>query len=321
MKNIWLILVFGITIVGVGVWWWRGGGSILGEKDGRVEILAVGDVMLGRSVNMGMQKRNDFLWPFRETADSLRSADVTFGNLEGPLVANCPSTSLGMVFCGDLAAVKGLKFAGFDVISVANNHTLNHGLSGLQETVKGLKEAGIAPIGNGYSQEMVIEGVRIKWLGWEDVDKRLQVEPRKDFSTSSSTPSDSENQRGRQVVEVVKEASETSDVVIVSMHWGNEYTAVPSKRQREIGEALIDAGAKIVIGHHPHWVQPIERYKDGVIAYSLGNFVFDQMWSEETRKGEAVRFRVGKEGLVEYELLPLRIYDYGQPRWLEANSD
>ncbi len=313
MKKLWLPLVLVVVIAGGGFLWWRGvGGKTLGERDGKVEILAVGDVMLGRSVNTGMQRRKDYLWPFRETADVLRSADITFGNLENPLIADCPETDTGMIFCGELDSVKGLKFAGFDVMSVANNHIFNHGQDGLGQTVEVLKNAGIAPIGNGYSHEVVVEaryqagyrpvpaqsapgGVRVKWLGWEDVTKPLKLE---------------------EVEEVVKVEKSRNDVVVVSVHWGNEYKDKPSKRQRELGEALIDAGADIVIGHHPHWVQPVERYKDGVIAYSLGNFIFDQMWSEKTREGIAVKFLVPKGGAIEYELMPVKIYDYGQPRWV-----
>ena len=290
-----LVAVLMVIVLVGGGFWWSKQGAILGDRDGKVEILAVGDVMLGRSVNTGMQKRRDWLWPFRETADVLRRADITFGNLETPLIAKCPKTDTGMIFCGELEAVKGLKFAGFDVMSVANNHIFNHGREGLVETVTALKDVGIAPIGNGYSHEVTVNGVRIKWLAFDDVNGKLDKE---------------------EVVGVVSSFAEAlDDMLIISIHWGNEYTDKPSKRQRELGQAMIDAGAKIVIGHHPHWVQAVERYRDGVIAYSLGNFVFDQMWSDKTREGVAVRFLVPKEGVIEYELMPVKIYDYGQPRW------
>jgi poly-gamma-glutamate synthesis protein (capsule biosynthesis protein) len=114
-------------------------------------------------------------------------------------------------------------------------------------------------------------------------------------------------------------ASGEVEVLVAMMHWGVEYVSEPSDRQVTLGRALIDAGVDVVVGAHPHWVQPVEEYQGKLIFYSLGNFVFDQMWSEETRLGEVadVEFRFEEGALVEmdYELLPVRIYEYGQPRF------
>src|SRR5690606_2415251 len=115
-------------------------------------------------------------------------------------------------------------------------------------------------------------------------------------------------------------AAMISDMVIVSVHWGVEYKAKPNQRQILLGRAMIDAGADVVLGHHPHWTQTVEEYQDGVIIYSLGNFIFDQMWSEETRRGDVVEFKLDKTGVLGYQVKPIKIYDYGQPRWITGQS-
>ncbi len=272
-------------------------GSILGEKDG-VLLVAVGDVMLGRSVNTTMVRKNNWRYPYEATAKELHAADVVLGNLEAPLAENCPHTDMGMVFCADKRATAGLKWAGFRVMSIANNHIFNQGKKGFEETMKWLRENGIGAVGEGYREQTIVNGVKIGWLAGDDVTKRVDDE---------------------ELTKAVAAAKQENDVVVVSMHWGSEYTKTPNARQKDLGRKLIDAGADLVIGHHPHWVQTVEKYNDGIIAYSLGNFVFDQMWSEETRKGVIAKFWLGKEGVKDYAFLPVKIYDYAQPR-IENNE-
>ena len=290
-----LLLVIFLTVVAAG---FRVGpfAKVLGARAEKLILVAVGDVMLGRSVNVSMQRRNDWRWPFLVTADFLRSADITFGNLESPLIYDCPPTDTGMRFCGDFRAVEGLTFAGFDVLSLANNHIFNYGEQGFLETREILADQEIVGLGEGEVGILKRDGWKVAVVAFEDVNDKIQVE---------------------QVEQVVRVAQAQSDLVVVSVHWGTEYTDMPDARQQTLGRALIDAGADIVAGHHPHWVQPVERYGKGVIFYSLGNFVFDQMWSEETRQGTVAVIAVDVEGGIDYQLVPVTIYDFGQPRFRE----
>jgi poly-gamma-glutamate synthesis protein (capsule biosynthesis protein) len=124
----------------------------------------------------------------------------------------------------------------------------------------------------------------------------------------------------QKMISDIRSARSQADVVIVEMHWGNEYQAVPSERQKEIGHSLIDAGADIIIGNHPHWIQPIEVYNGKIIVYSHGNFVFDQMWSEKTREGIVTRYTFYNKKSIDVEVIPVKIDDFGQPRVLEGDE-
>jgi len=270
--------------------------EVLGsQSENVVTMTAVGDVMTGRSVNVASIKRDDFAWPFRETLSLTANADITVGNLETPIIDNCKPTDSGMVFCADKRTVEGLVFAGFDVLSLANNHSLNQGVDGLLETDHLLAEKGIKGLIEG---EGVVVERKGKRFGFWSLDHVSHVVDEKKMAQSL--------------------LESDADVKVIIIHWGAEYTHTPHESQVRLGKAFIDAGADVVIGAHPHWTQPVERYGEGVIFYSLGNFVFDQMWSEETRMGEVAQIRFGFDGekltSIDYEMKPVKIFDYGQPR-------
>jgi len=262
----------------------------------RLTILAVGDVMLGRMVNKTSVQQDDFTWPFQSTSDILSAGDLTLANLEAPLVPDCDLKGIGMRLCGDVRAVEGLTLAGFDVLSLANNHALDYDLPGRTATLGALRGAGIDGVYDGAPVEREIKGIRIGVLAYDDHDRDLDFE------------------------RVRREAAALAqhvDLVIAILHWGYEYQPNPSARQQALAHALIDAGVDVIFGAHPHWLQPIENYHNGLIFYSLGNFVFDQTWSRQTRESMIVRLMVirGSGGLnITYDLIPIEIEGYGQPQ-------
>jgi poly-gamma-glutamate synthesis protein (capsule biosynthesis protein) len=233
-----------------------------------------GDVMLGRYVYVQAQSRKDPTWPFREVAGILRGADIAFANLESPFAPNPPYFEDRMVFRANPSMVVGLKFAGIDIVSTANNHVRDAGSAGIVFTLETLAKNGIAAAGTALRPEdvskgVVLEskGVRFGFLAYtydqrngnhRDDDARVAV---MNLST---------------IARDVKELRGRCDVVIVSMHAGDEYHRQPNRQQVTFARAAVDAGASIVAGHHPHVVQPVEEFKGGVIFYSLGNLVFDQ---------------------------------------------
>ncbi len=260
-----------------------------------ITLIAVGDVMLGRQVAISSLRRGDLLWPFRETAAILAGADLTIGNLESPLIEGCRLNDSAPVFCGDARAVEGLTYAGFDVLSLANNHSHDMGEDGFAETAAVLIGARIAPVYDGETFVREINGVRVGVMGIDDTDEVLS------FSD---------------LTEAAAEAAAGVDVLVGILHWGREYSP-PTSRQQEAARTLIDAGMDVIIGAHPHVVQAIEEYNGAPIFYSLGNFVFDQMWSEATREGYIARLqvKVHDEGItVAHEMISVRIYSYGQPQ-------
>ena len=262
-------------------------------------LITTGDVGLARSVNFSMVKRNDFSYPFEKTAEVLKKADLTLINLEGPLVKNCPLTNTGMVFCGDPQGVEGLLSAGVNLVNLANNHTLDYGQKGILETIEVLTTAGITPVKPEQIVIKEIEERKVAFLGYEDVNKKVSE---------------------KKVQTQIKEARSSADIVIVSFHWGAEYIAYPNQRQRDLAHLAIDSGANLIIGNHPHWIQSAEIYKNKLIVYSHGNFIFDQMWSKKTREGIIGKYTFYEDKLIAAEFLPIFIDESYQPYLLEGRE-
>ncbi|MDO8638911.1 MAG: CapA family protein [Candidatus Daviesbacteria bacterium] len=273
-------------------------------QDKLIKIIATGDIIPARYINFQTVKRNNFNWPYEKTFEVLKNADLTFANLESPLIKNCPVVSDGMVFCGDEKNIGGLKFAGIDLVNLANNHFGNYGKSGVDETIKSLKENNIAVTGLNGAQIIEIKGIKFAFLGYNDVGKEPLVS------------SVSENKISKEISEAKKEA----DVAIVAFHWGAEYTAQPNQRQKDLAHLSIDSGADLIIGNHPHWIQPVEIYHNKFITYAHGNFIFDQFWSEKTLEGVIGKYTFYKNKLIDVEFLPIQIDNFGQPAFLEGNK-
>ena len=269
-------------------------------------VLVTGDVLLAREVNYQSINRQDWHWPFLKTADVLRQADITVVNLETPLIANCPPMRDRMVFCGDPNHAATLGWAGVDVASLANNHALNQGPAGVTETVELLDSAGVQTTGL-LGKPTVIErnGITFTFLGYTDLGATQNMINPADMA---------------QLKMDIAQAKQNSDVVIPFFHWGEEYTYHPTARQRELAQAAVTAGADLVIGNHAHWYQELEFFEDTLIMYSHGNFVFDQMWSTETRQGLAGRYTFYENKLIDAEFLPVLIEDYGQPYFLTGDA-
>lgn len=262
-----------------------------------VTLISSGDVMLGRSINAQSVKLADFDWAWEKTSEILNGADITFINLESPFGFDCPITNEGMKFCADARQADGLISAGVDIVNLANNHVNDQGFQAAKETESLLKTGSFLTTGLTEPAYKNVRGVLFAFLGYCDVCwGQFKAEDEK-------------------ILMEIEGAQQNADVVVVSFHWGEEYAQMPTLRQKELAHLAIDAGADLVIGHHPHWIQPIEVYKEKLIAYSLGNFIFDQNWSQETKEGMALRcfFQNGK--LIGVEPLPVLMNNSGQPEF------
>lgn len=271
------------------------------SSSGIVRLLVTGDVQLGRSLTTKMRALDDFNYPFRATAEFLRQADLTLINLESPFGQDCPSTDTGMVFCADYRSVKGLLEAGIDLASLANNHALNQDEAGLAYTQSLLTENFITPLGLREPVIREINGVKLGFLAYNGVSPQSELVA---WAHPDVIASEIKRYRGQ------------VDFLIVFFHWGREYTATPAagggapEPPSRLAHLAIDAGADLVLGAHPHVVQNKEEYRGKLIVYSLGNFVFDQSWSQETQEGEVGEFFIAKSGLVKANFLPLKIINY-----------
>jgi poly-gamma-glutamate synthesis protein (capsule biosynthesis protein) len=238
------------------------------RPDPAVRLLFAGDVMLGRSVEAAATSRSDWAFPFRRVAARLQAADVAFGNLECVAATAGPPTT----FRADPRTLTGLREAGFDVVSLANNHTADAGLAALAEMASHLDRLGIGVAGLRYppaAQRPTIvraKGVRIGFLAysWSAGD----------FLPRDGEPEIARTRRNEMATEIAAARSDV-DYLVVSLHMGADLAPRSGPGQQEKARAAIDAGADLVVGHHPHVPQEVERYGRGFIAYSLGDFVFD----------------------------------------------
>ncbi len=294
--------------------------SLTISKDKPIEFVFGGDVMLSRQVNSRMAKYEDYTWPFIKIANFLGSADLSIINLESPFVlANDYFVPTGsFMFKADPKALEGLILAGIDLVSLANNHTLNQGRKGLNENFEILKEKGIKYIGAGRNE---LEAYQAEIF--EINNKKFAFLAYAYPSDNSVAKEDSAGIATMDIDRMVKDVSqlkEEGNIVIVNMHAGIEYTIEPNWQQEYFAHAAIEAGAEAVIGHHSHWPQIIEFYQDKPIIYSLGNLVFDQMWSPETRQGLLAKM-FWRDGWERIEIIPIKIYDYGQPEIISDEEE
>jgi poly-gamma-glutamate synthesis protein (capsule biosynthesis protein) len=279
----------------------------LAQSSDTITLAAVGDLMLARSLGRALQRDpNDS--PFAGVRDALRGANVTVGNLECAIGTSGKRARKSFTFLAPPAAAVSVADAGFDIVSLANNHSLDYGGEALASTMQLLDGVGVRHAGAGMNRAQAhqpalidVKGVRLAFLGcvntgaegryrrsmWEATDDRAGV--------AWGVPDD--------VKADVLAAKAQADLVIVMMHAGVEGRRRVNAVQRGIAQTAVDAGAALVIGAHPHVLQPVERYGNGVIAWSLGNFVFDGFRGVANQTG-IMQVTLGREGVRDVALLP-----------------
>jgi len=256
-----------------------------------IEFLFCGDTMLGRQ---HLQAN-----PFVDVLPLIRKADVAFCNLETALVVDDHPSLKRHVIATPVENLDQLVTAGFDVVNVANNHVLDRGESGCERLIGLLQTKGIETVGlqeAGRSRPVILsrKGIKIGFLGYADYGFRTGLMPL----------------RERIALRDVEDLRKRVDCVIVSLHWGYEYVEFPSPQQQRFAHRLIDAGAEMVIGHHPHVAQGTEQYQGGLIAYSLGNFQFRiDLGDDFLNRGTGIMLRVCRpaRGQLRYEAIPIKL--------------
>lgn len=250
-------------------------------------MVFVGDIMLSRNIGQAMAKRKDFTYFFASTTELTDGADIAFANLENPVSLGGIRSGSIYSFRADPRIVEGLKFGGFNVVSIANNHIWDYGRQAFQDTFTHLSENGIVAVGVGRNYEeahspkiLTVGKSKIAFLAYTNLAPAF-------LGLASSTPSVARYDDDILKTDIAR-AKELGDIVIVSFHWGGEYQTKQNAEQERVGKLAIDTGATIVVGHHPHVVQEVEEYNGGLILYSLGNFIFDQNFSKDTKHGLAV---------------------------------
>lgn len=258
----------------------------------------MGDLGLGRHITSIARSKNDFSWSFQKISYILQQNDFNLANLESPIIKDCPKGETGtFTFCGDIRFLPQL-FENKFIFNLANNHIFNYRQDGFSQTKDYLNEN---QVGYFYSHEpdseffqKNINGINFGFLGFDYItNPKLEPET---------------------IVDLVKKYDPYVDWLIVSIHWGNEYLPDPEKWRVDLAHQLVDAGADIIHGHHPHVLQLKEIYQDKLIYYSLGNFIFDQNWSLETSKSEIINLTVTNTKIIDQKIIPLIIKHNSQPQ-------
>jgi len=255
----------------------------------------VGDLGLGRHITSTARLKNDFSWSFKEISPWLTSNDFTLANLESPIISQCPKGETGtFTFCGDERFVPFLQSHRF-IVNLNNNHILNYGQDGLSQTKKFLS---LVP--NFYDDFLIqnINGISFGFIGY-------------DFITYPQTDKTA-------IISRIAQLDSRVDWLIVSIHWGNEYLPHQEQWRVDLAHQMIDAGADIIHGHHPHVYQPLEVYQNKYIYYSLGNFIFDQSWSYETSHSQIARLTLSKNIVIESKNVPIEIKFNSQPALMSS---
>jgi poly-gamma-glutamate capsule biosynthesis protein CapA/YwtB (metallophosphatase superfamily) len=290
-----------------------------------ITLLFTGDINPARCVYAHAAEANDMALPYRALAEVLQGADITVGSLDGTLSDYNPPTPCIETTRNLLAPARmaeGLRFAGYDVMAVATNHIKDCGLvrgcvdEAMLDTLDNLRASAVEPAGAGQNLAsalapviVTVQGVRFAFVAFTAINRNAWAAETQAGAAPLTRP----------VVEAaIRQARAQADVVIVLPHWGREYSADISWEQFEAAGQMVAAGAALVVGNHPHRVQGVETFPGGaVVAYALGNFVFDQEWSDGTQytiQGLMLRAVFRGANLDRVELLPIHIYDDVQPR-------
>ena len=287
-------------------------------------LTVVGDVMLGRGV--AAAAAGDHGRQLRPTAPRLRAADVTVGNLESTLSRAGAPRQGGDSFAAHPAVAEALVEAGFDVVSLANNHAGDFGPQALRQTVTRLRTAGLETFGAGADlaaarRPVVVDvrGTRFGFVGFNAIGETPEAGPGRTGAVSVSMPPRTGPLDRRELdrfLRDVRRLDSRVDVVVALPHWGTQYTNRPEPVQRRVATELVGAGVDLVVGGHPHWVQGVSTIGGALVAQSLGNFVFDMDFMAETMVGVVLETTWWGDRLVAAELAPYRMDASFTPRFV-----
>lgn len=272
----------------------------------KAQFAAVGDIFLGdQPICLGfgvrsLAQRHGYSSMFSGVKDVFLQYELVVGNLESVIaprsVVETPR-SAGHIDRADPEAAAAMRDAGINLVSLANNHIFEYGIPGLNETVRHLDAAGIAWAGKKNHVIRDVAGKKVAFLSWSLLPDTYcpGIDPAEHYNVTENI---------KLILEEVATVRSSVDYVVLQLHWGNELIHRPSRKQQKIGRELIDAGVNVILGHHPHVLQPVERYKDGLIVYSLGNFVMDS-WEHASRTSIILEITLGAS--IEYRAIPVTI--------------
>jgi len=295
----------------------KNGRFILSQRNKKINstitLFAVGDIVLDLGVK-SIIKQYGPLFPFRKISKILNEGDIVFGNLESPLSSKKIKSNIKkrIHFCGNPNSIKGVKYAGFNIVNLANNHIMDFGEEVLRDAINLVRKNGIGYVGAGYNLEEArrpfvinVKGISAGFLGYASLDLETNATENK----PGTAPSKIEF-----MIDDVRRLKNNVDIVIVSIHRGLEFVYYPMSEHQQECRRLIEEGADIILCHHPHVPQGIEIYKSGIIAYSLGEFISDfeppftkfenALFLKTKKECFFIKVRFDSHGLIDGEVIP-----------------
>jgi poly-gamma-glutamate synthesis protein (capsule biosynthesis protein) len=299
MKKI--ILFFLFTLLASGILYY----VIISQM---IHVSMVGDILLDRGIRKTIeQKGADY--PYQKIKSLFAKSDIVLGNLECPItnVTNSVIKEKKFIFKADVNNISALKLAGFNLLNLANNHSMDQGRTGLLDNIQNLHSADIQTVGAGTNRDdahkpviITKKGIKIGFLGYS-------VFPSEGYFYLKEAPDVAHINENLQ--KEVQDAKKKCDFLIVSFHWGQEFHFFPTQYQIEDAHKAIESGADMIVGHHPHVLQGVEKYKGKYIFYSLGNFVFDRQKPERTDETMILNFDIKNKKSANISLIPIEIVD------------
>lgn len=286
----------------------------------KITLIAAGDLMMSRYIGKVI-KRETTRYPLGKVSGLFKQYDLVYCNLESILGTKTNSLAYPdkpYNFLASTNTINVLRSAGINVVSLANNHAMDYGFSAVRETKALLDEYKIGYFGVGSDLEQArrayiaeIKGFKVAFLGYG-------IAHSADYYAGEGKPGIAPV-KTNEIIKDIKALKGKVDYIIVSLHWGEEYTHYPGKGQKRIAHRIIDSGADIILGHHPHVLQGIELYKDKLIVYSLGNLLFDQK-KHDTKYGMLIAFTLYKNGGIQSKLIPLDRFETYFPKVAEGDK-
>lgn len=290
----------------------------------KIKFSAVGDIAFGdHPLCIGFGVYSKFkafppIYPFERIKGQLKNSDLLFGNLECALTLKSLNANDydAIQMRGESRHIEGLAEAGFKVLNFANNHCMQHGEESYLQTVRLMEEFNIKYCGVDLDKKMVGKPLFIEQNGLNIAFLGYSLRPRQYFNSSPLYSEGSLQGMEQDILAVKRKAN----VIIVSLHWGDEFIERPSPEEIRVARILIEQGVDLIIGHHPHVVRGIEQYKRGFIVYSLGNFVCDMVWDDRLRESLIFNCDITIQGIENVVLTPVYINDTYQPEIMNEND-
>ena len=280
------------------------------KSDSVATFIFTGDFCLAHRFEAAAQNHSINVFANWKSGKSVGNYDAMMVNLENAVTRSVDSVEKEFVFKMKPEFLKQLKQADISVVSCANNHAADFGEEGILETIRQLDSAGIQHIGIGRNFAearrpviLNVNGIQIGFLGYGGV---------KDYIASRSKPGTTSRNESI-ICNDIKKLKPRVDVVVVNLHWGEELATEPDQSQIELAHRIIDSGADLIIGHHPHVLQGIEKYHGKVIAYSLGNFVFGGNANNANSKTAVLKVRFANKA-IDVQALPVRVRNWQPER-------